>query len=487
MSTIDAIRAKRRAGNSLTQAENDALVAHLDSLTDPEFEADTQAWHQSNQSPEHAALHAWHDQRDAWARDGYPEGQEPGPEPAFPAPSIPVAPIPEHLRAEAARIQALVNAAPELTAEQKVAHALEAEVLHEVRKLQVREEAKRRHKAAQQGPATPLDIASGDELANCADDTPTYRVQGLMLHEGSTLITAQRKVGKTTFMVNLARSLLTGERFLGEFDVDQVEGSVALLNYEVSRGQFGTWARKGGVPGDRFHVVTLRGTRNPLAHPEERARLAELLKERGVEVLMVDPFANSFTGDNQNDAGQVASFLHELSVFTREEVGATDLILTNHAGWNAERTRGSSALEDWGDSLVKLVQGEDRLRYLSALGRDVDVPEGQLEFDPETLHLTLNREGSRVMAKQNEAVGALVDAVVAVAYDSPGLGTRGIQEALKDRGVTFSKAALTPAIAIAIGRGLVELKVEGQRKALYPPAKALEGPDTDASKGVGQV
>jgi len=74
---------------------------------------------------------------------------------------------------------------------------------------------------------------------------------------------AQRKAGKTTLTLNLARALLTGEAFLGAFDVVPVVGDVAVLNFEVSGHTLAHWAHDHAVPPERFHLVNLRGRRNP--------------------------------------------------------------------------------------------------------------------------------------------------------------------------------------------------------------------------------
>ena len=54
-------------------------------------------------------------------------------------------------------------------------------------------------------------------------------------------IVGQRKVGKTSLIGDLTRSLLTGEAFLGRFEVVKVSGTVAILNYEVSGWQAASW------------------------------------------------------------------------------------------------------------------------------------------------------------------------------------------------------------------------------------------------------
>lgn len=191
----------------------------------------------------------------------------------------------------------------------------------------------------------PFDAGTlGEVLAR--PPRPANRVEDLIPWNGSTLLAAQRKTGKTTAVLNLSRSLLTGEPFLGRFGVRPISGDVCLLNYEVSGEQLARWAHDVGVDPDRFYLVNLRGRRNPMATAEDREQLASLLRLRGVESLIVDPFGRAFTGVSQNDAGEVGAFLVGLDQFARSDVGALDLVLTAHAGWNGERTRGSSALED---------------------------------------------------------------------------------------------------------------------------------------------
>lgn len=264
-----------------------------------------------------------------------------------------------------------------------------------VRSLRIDREARARL-ASEGNPAEPFDAGTLAEVLARPDD-PGARVAGLMPWEGSTLIVAQRKTGKTTLTLNLARCLLTGEPFLGSLAVRRVASGarVALLNYEVSGAQLARWARDVGVPADRLFLVNLRGRRNPLSHPEDRAALAALLRAHNVEALIVDPFGRAYTGTSQNDSGEVGAWLVDLDRFARTEVGALDVILTAHAGWNGERTRGSSALEDWADSVVTLTRDDEGARFLRAMGRDVDLDEDRLDFDPATRLLSLSGQGSR--------------------------------------------------------------------------------------------
>ena len=261
---------------------------------------------------------------------------------------------------------------------------------------------------------------------------PPARADGLIPWEASTLIPAQRKTGKTTLLLNLSRSFLTGEPFLGTFEVQPVDGLVALFNYEVSGDTITHWAHEAGLDQDRFFLVNLRGRRNPLADLEDRGRLAQLLRQRGTETLLVDPFGRAYTGQSQNDSGEVGGWLVELDRFTRNDVGARDLILTTHAGWNHERTRGSSALEDWADSIITMIKDDSEdgngERYLRAIGRDVDVEEDQLIYDATTRTLTLAGLGSRKATKDTRRNDKLDKAVYDAVTAERGLNITQIED-----------------------------------------------------------
>ncbi len=194
-------------------------------------------------------------------------------------------------------------------------------------------------------------------------------------------------------MLNYARALLTGQPFLGEFPIIPLEQHqrIAFLNFEVGGKMLARWAHDIGIDEDRLYLVNLRGRRNPLGRDDDRAQLADQLRSLDVAVVMVDPFGRAYTGESQNDNAEVQRFLVDLDMFVRTEVGATDLVLAAHAGWDGERTRGASALEDWPDTIITLTgdgEGEDRKRFMRALGRDVEVVEDEVLMDPLTRNLS---------------------------------------------------------------------------------------------------
>ena len=350
---------------------------------------------------------------------------------------------------------------------------------NEVRAQRIRKQAAAVVAAELAGQAPPFDAdLLVDVLARPAE--PAHRVEGLIPSDAGTLVVAQRKTGKTTLELNLARSLLLGQDFLGRFPVRRVTGRVAVLNYEVSAGQLARWAHEAGVPTDRLYLVNLRGRRNPLSNTADCEQLDEHLRAHEVESLIVDPFGRAFIGKSQNDSGEVGAWLANLDRWARGDCGAQDVILTAHAGWEGERTRGASALEDWADSIITLVRDKDdeQVRYLRAEGRDVLVDEDRLNFDTTTRTLTLAGAGSRKQATKTRNVDDLVPAVVSAVNVAPGITGYKLTRALRDAGLSFNNGDELAAARVAVERGQITVEVGARNAKRYHPA--LDLPDLPA-------
>ena len=368
----------------------------------------------------------------------------------------------------------------------------EQDVAKALHRMRVEKEARLRLAGEGVDPAPPFDAGLLVDILDRPEE-PRWRINDLMPANGGLLVVAQRKTGKTTLMLNLARCLLTGELFLNRFGCQMVTGKVGILNFEVAGAQLATWAKKVSVPEDRLVLVNLRGRRNPLTHEEDRHLLAELLREQDVESLIVDPFGQAFGGKSQNDAGEVGAFLASLDVFARSEAGARDVILTAHAGWNGERTRGSSALEGWADSVLTMTFGADnQTRYLRAIGRDVGVDEDRISFDPETRLMAMTGGGSRKQATQVSKAETLVQPVCDVVRGKPGVSTSDLVDAvraLRHDGVVaiaFQDNDVRQAISAAVAQGVLRREELGPGKPTkhYPVGPVQVQEDAE---GVGRA
>ncbi|MGW9426247.1 ATP-binding protein, partial [Streptomyces koyangensis] len=360
----------------------------------------------------------------------------------------------------AAEIERQRRNAPEAVAARIQDHH-ERQVLVSLARKRANHEADERFRLerAAADPAPPFDDGLlGDILTR--PPMPPDRIEGVMPWDASLLVIAQRKAGKTTLLLNAARSLLTGDPFLGRFATIPVTGRVAFMNYEVNAAQLGRWAYETGIDPDRLYTVNLRGRRNPLAHPEDRAELARRMQAHGVESVIVDPFGRAYTGTSQNDAGEVTAFLVDLDQFVRAEVGARDLILAVHAGWDGERTRGSSALEDWGDAFANLTVDDKDQRFFRAKGRDVEIDEDMLAYDAATRTLSLAGTGGRRAQRTITKVHELEVPITRVIRQNPDISVGKIRESLRNDKVPFQDADVTNALEALAARGRIN-RVEG--------------------------
>src|SRR3546814_8338784 len=100
-------------------------------------------------------------------------------------------------------------------------------VQHEVWRLDVREEATQRYRAKQEPEdSEPLVRLVAEVLEAEPEKQP--RIERVLPWDSTLWLSAQRKTGKTTILVNMAYALLTGEKFLGECAVRSEEHTSEL-------------------------------------------------------------------------------------------------------------------------------------------------------------------------------------------------------------------------------------------------------------------
>jgi AAA domain len=372
--------------------------------------------------------------------------------PAEPAPGLRVVPEPEPRR----------TIADELAADRLLAEMV-GDMMRRDRAREILAEVRERTH-----PKPPADAGTVAELL-ARPEMDVWRIERLLPGGGRMLFTAQRKTGKTTAVGNLARSLLTGAPFLGSFHTNPIRGRIVVLNYEVTGQTFARWMDDAGIPGDRMYVLNLRGCANPLATEAGREELAATVREVGGEILVVDPFGRAYTGKDQNDAALITPWLVSLDRVA-EQSGCAELILTAHAGWNGERTRGSSALEDWPDVIVTMTKdAETGQRYIKAEGRDVDIDEDRLDYHDNTRTYTLTGEGGKAGAAERRKLDVLVAALVDVVTRNPGMGVRAIARAWREEGVAYTNGDEVRASREAVDRGLVTIRGGANNARLHFP------------------
>lgn len=266
--------------------------------------------------------------------------------------------------------------------------AFRVQVEIELNRLEANEEAKRKLRESKNRlerktpPALPLSDFLQKELS-----PELYLIDGLVPVNGTVTVVAAKKTGKSTFVYNLMHSLLTAEPLLGIFPVTEFEGKIGYVNYELTEEQAQDWFRRSPIgTTDRIVVWNLRGKPNPFRTDEALGDFATEVKSLGVRVLILDPFSSAFRGGKTLDNDEVKEFWLRTDAF-KDESGVQELIVPVHAGRDESRSRGASALDDHPDAILHLNKQKDGTRTFHAFGRDVEVEEGELEFDKVSLLL----------------------------------------------------------------------------------------------------
>lgn len=351
-------------------------------------------------------------------------------------------------------------------------------VLLAVERLRITREANRVLDAEARGAVvTPAPVSLRDLLTEPDPDSP-WLLDGLQPRDSRVVLAAPYKSGKTSLVANLVRSLLDGEPFLGQYEPAPLTGCVVLLDFEMSRRQLKHWYRDQGITqDDRLVILPMRGAAASfdLRDPDVLAAWVTRLRALGASYLVLDclrPVLDALGLDENHDTGRLLTPLDVLLV----DSGCLNCLLVHHMGHSEERSRGDSRLRDWPDVEWRVVRKDANpasARFFVAFGRDVDVPEQQLGFDPATRRLTVIG-GSRSEQAAQGAVGAVLAFVAAENGHGRQPTQNQIVEGLKVTGSPYSVRTLLDAIRRAIGvqrltvtggkRGAKQHQVAGDRR-----------------------
>jgi hypothetical protein len=371
--------------------------------------------------------------------------------------------------------------------------AADPELLLEYDKTRLRRRAREIDTEIEARKRPPKDFVDG-LLADFETTDEAWRIEGLFPQRSRLLFVAQKKVGKTSMALSATKALVGGglindfndrPEFLGRYAVTPIDGNVGFLNFEVDANMFTGWARAVGIDERRVYVNHLRGVGNPFTNGRDRERLGARLVDHDVKLLIVDPIARAFAGDNIGNTSQMTKFTDQLDQFA-DDYKIPELILTNHTGWDKERGRDSSVLEDWADTIINVVKDNGK-RYLSAIGRSVDIPAEELDYDLETRTFRLTgtprpqRKTSREDTKQKR-VERLVAAVPEILADSGPMNITEIGAALKGRDVPFCRGEIGEACERALNVQPVPTTRKNERRYAYRNDSASARWDDDKNQ-----
>lgn len=250
------------------------------------------------------------------------------------------------------------------------------------------------------------------ELYSAPEETSKFRIgwehpddrKGLWPANGTLLIAAQAKSGKSTLALNAVHSLVTGEKFLNRICVQELgqDETMVILNNEVSASQYTYWMKKRGIPQDpRIRVANLRGKAGSVNILDAgiKALFVEKLAPLNPTILIVDPIGPIMRamGIDENDNTTVGQLLDGFNALRTEIPSLREIMIIHHAGHEAPSggqragaARGASSWNDTPDAIWNYRRDDNtKTSELKARGRDVfDNAEITINFEEETITLT---------------------------------------------------------------------------------------------------
>lgn len=367
------------------------------------------------------------------------------------------------------------------------------EIEYHLGQLRARHEAKLRFDEEIHPPSPIPPIRRLIDLLGEPDTDSQYRIDRLAPAQGRVLLSAQYKAGKSTLVGNLLRSLADGDPFLGRFPVTTQSHRALLIDNELSENIMRRWLRDQGIINtDCVDVVTLRGRIGAFNILNEGVRAEWAQRLRGADYLILDclrPVLDALGLDENHDAGR---FLVAFDALLADS-GINEALVVHHMGHSGERARGDSRLQDWPDATWRLVREKDEPdspRYFTAYGRDVDIPEGYLQFDVDTRRLTYTdgtRQSRARKADEQEVLDEIVEILVEqrIHGDVTGMSRNGILSAAKKYG--RSARTIDPALALGLRQGILSCAA-GRRNAhmysLANPCSVCSRPISGLARGV---
>lgn len=320
----------------------------------------------------------------------------------------------------------------------------------------------------------PPELTSLSTFLATPDRAEAYRNEPIMLMDADVLLVAQKKVGKSTLVSNFVRALVDEEPFLGRLAVTPLEEgrTIAHFDNELGEDNLRRWLREQHIRGtDRVFVADMRGklaTFNIL-NPEVRSAWADKLRAARAQVIIFDclrPALDALGMSEDKEASRFAQALAALKI----EAGASDLLLVHHAGHDASRARGDSALSGWCTDEWKLrLESQDNPfspRVFSAFGRSAGLAATRLDYDPLTRRLSLADQ--TVASARSNGNAELVRQTV---EQQPGLNSTQLRKALTEAGMKNGGERST-AIREAREQGLVVAVKSGRSQVFFPPSAA---------------
>lgn len=248
---------------------------------------------------------------------------------------------------------------------------------------------------------------------------------GVLPGQSLAMVTAYSKEGKSLFVCNLGISIASGKPFLNQFPVPR-QHRVLYFQMEISEKQMQRrlklmldYANNNGIiPGPHFKLVNLPPVRLDTDNGVKAAM--RIIRATRPEVVIWDPLYK-LHGQDENKQRDMRRVLEKFE-YLRDTFGIAQVIVHHHGKpakdsgkQGMQLQRGSSALDDFGDSYLTLTRYKhaegSSYQRLSFTLRNAEQPEDLILYrNPRSLWYEVVADpnpGRKVTL--TDVVGALVD------------------------------------------------------------------------------
>jgi len=274
----------------------------------------------------------------------------------------------------------------------------------------------------------PYPVVAAKDLPVTPPDK-LWLVESLWGREAVGFIGGEPKCGKSLLALEIAVSVASGRRCLGEFEVHK-QGPVLYFAAEDALDTVGSrLAALCDAAGIKAADLPLKLIDQPMIRLDvegDCARLAKTIEREKPVLLILDPFVRLHRGD-ENASRVIVPLLAFLRELQRKYHCA--VLIVHHFRKGADKRRGGQALRGsgdfhaWVDSALYLRREGDMLR-LTAEHRRGRAPDGlTLSFvpgnTPAAVTLAIHEEEEETLTQQTEAEDVRVERVLAALAAQP--------------------------------------------------------------------
>lgn len=287
----------------------------------------------------------------------------------------------------------------------------------------------------------PPPTRHGEDMA---EEPPVdFWIEGMLATGGIMLIAAQKKVGKSTLLANLARSVLMGEPFLSR---ECKQGSVLYLSAdEPKRSTLGRLDRVGILRHPNLSTICHRQF-----DPQWKVKLKSYVTREKYNVVIIDTLFKLAGLTEIKDTGPWSAAFQYLKLLA-DELGCT-IFTTAHAkkeGQGTNAVAGSYQVTAEPDATLVIESAMNKQRYIFTEQRDgTDLERTILNLDKDSMLVTVGEElwVQRLREAQQEIIRSIGeepmtrDELVAKVHKRRGLVIEAIGSAVSSGWLTRSGA-----------------------------------------------